>query len=92
MVLPTTKLSGRPIGQDETVMINGIEIPTFPAYIHNTDPSSNAGLPGISVPMGMTTNNLPLGLEFDGTENSDVRLLQIASVFQKANGLLPAPK
>jgi len=92
MVFPTTRLSARAIGQDETVKINGVEIPTFDAYVHNTDPSSNAGLPGISVPMGMTANGLPMGLEFDGPEGSDDRILQIASLFQKVIGYLPTPK
>ena len=90
MVLPTTILPASPIGQDETVNINGEDIPTFNAYIHNTDPSSNAGIPGISVPMGMTESGLPMGLEFDGPEHSDIRLLQIAAVYQKAIGRLPA--
>jgi mandelamide amidase len=92
MIFPTTKLSARPIGQDETVEINGVEMPTFSAYIHNTDPSSNAGLPGISVPMGETSDGLPMGLEFDAPEGCDVRLLKITALFQKAIGPMPAPK
>jgi mandelamide amidase len=92
MIFPTTCLSARPIGQDETVEINGVQIPTFEAYIHNTDPSSNAGLPGTSVPMGLSLEGLPLGLEFDGPEGSDDKILQIASLFQKTNGDLPSPK
>ncbi len=92
MVFPTTKIPARPIGQDEAVDINGTEVPTFSAYIHNTDPSSNAGIPGVSVPMGMTDTGLPLGLEFDGPVHSDVRLLQIADIYQKAKGPLPTPR
>lgn len=91
MIFPTTKLAARPLGQDETVTINGDEVPTFPAFVHNTDPSSNAGIPGVSVPMALTTGGLPLGLEFDGPEHSDARLLQIAAVFEAATGPLPAP-
>lgn len=92
MVFPTTILSARPIGQDETVKINTADMPTFNAYVHNTDPSSNAGLPGISVPMGMTANGLPMGLEFDGPEGFDNRILQIAALFQKVTRPLPVPK
>lgn len=92
MVFPTTILSARPIGEDEMVIINREEIQTFNAYVHNTDPSSNAGLPGISVPMGMTANGLPMGLEFDGPEGSDNRILQIAALFQKVTRPLPVPK
>ena len=91
MIFPTTKLAARPIGQDETVSINGGEVPTFPAFVHNTDPSSNGGIPGVSVPMALTADGLPLGLEFDGPEHSDARLLQIAAVFEAATGPLPAP-
>ncbi len=92
MVFPTTKLTARPLGQDETVDINGREVSTFQAYVHNTDPSSNAGIPGVSVPMGMTEDGLPMGLEFDGPENNDGNILQIAGIFQQAVGRLPTPK
>ncbi len=86
MVFPTTILPARPIGQDETVAVNGAEMPTLQAYIHNTEPSSNSGIPGVTVPMGMTEAGLPLGLEFDGPEQGDVRILQIADVYQKTRG------
>ncbi|PHZ86566.1 indoleacetamide hydrolase [Paremcibacter congregatus] len=91
MVFPTTKLPARPIGEDDEVQINGLKSPTFPSYIHNTDPSSNAGLPGISVPMAMTPTGLPLGLEFDGPEDSDRHLMRIAEVFFTEIGPLPTP-
>ena len=91
MIFPTTKLTARPIGQDENVVIRGQKMPTFTSYTHNTDPSSNAGLPGVSVPMGLTPKGLPMGLEFDGPEGRDGRILQIAALFQKETGPLPGP-
>ena len=55
MLLPTTLLPARPIeGSLETVDLNGEQVPTFPTYIHNTDPASIAGVPGLSLPAGTT--------------------------------------
>ena len=54
IVFPTTLLPARPIGQDNTVELNGQQVPTFTTYIHNTDPGSNAGIPGVTIPAGLT--------------------------------------
>jgi indoleacetamide hydrolase len=91
LVVPTTPLPARPIGQDETVELNGKQAPTFPTYIRNTDPPSNAGLPALSVPAGMA-GGLPVGLEFVGPEGSDARLLGIGKAFEAARPPLPQPK
>jgi len=92
LVFPTTILPARPIGQDETVELNGAQVPTFPTYIRNTDPGSNAGIPGISIPMGLTKAGLPLGLELDGPVSSDRRLLAVAAAIEALLPPMPAPK
>jgi mandelamide amidase len=91
MVFPTTPLPARPIGQDATVQLNGREVSTFLTYIRNTDPSSNAGIPGLSVPIGLTTDGLPVGLEFDGPAGSDRLLLELGYALEKSLGTLPPP-
>lgn len=59
----------------------------FARMIRNTDPGSNAGLPGISLPVGLAGNPLlPVGLEIDGLPNSDDRLLAIAQALQNVFG------
>lgn len=92
MAFPTTPLPARPIGEDETVELNDTRVPTFPTYIRNTDPASNAGLPGLTVPAGQTAAGLPVGIEFDGPEGSDRRLLAIGRAFAGLAGRLPEPK
>ena len=91
MVFPTTPLPARPIGQDATVQLNGKEVSTFLTYIRNTDPSSNAGIPGLSVPIGLTTDGLPVGLEFDGPAGADRLLLELGYALEKSLGTLPPP-
>ena len=64
----------------------------FTLFIQNTDPGSNAGVPGIQVPVALgATSKLPVGLELDGPSGSDRRLLAIGMAFESIFGRLPAP-
>lgn len=92
LVFPTTPLPARPIGQDQTVELNGRQVSTLLTYIRHTDPGSNAGIPGVSVPIGLTGDGLPVGLELDAAAGSDRRLLAIAIAVERVFGFLPAPK
>ncbi len=47
---------------------------------------SLAGLPGISVPCGKTSDNLPVGMQILGPHFSEARVLQIAHNFERAGG------
>jgi indoleacetamide hydrolase len=82
IIFPTAPLAARPIGDDETVDLNGERVPTFPTFIRNTDPGSNAAIPGISLPSGLSPDGLPLGMELDGPALSDDRLLSIAAAVE----------
>ena len=83
IIFPTTPLPARPLSANlDTVELNGEQVPTFPTYIRNTDPGSNAGIPGISIPAGNAQSGLPVGVELDGPENSDVRLMEIAQAIE----------
>ena len=64
----------------------------FGLFIQNTDPGSNAGLPGLSLPAGLGASGLPVGLELDGPAGSDVRLLAIGMAVEAVLGPLPAPR
>ena len=84
MIFPTTPLPARHIeGNEEFIELNGEAAATFPTYIRNTDPASNAGIPALTLPMGLTKDGLPLGLELDGPVGSDRRLLEIGLSLQK---------
>ena len=93
LVFPTTILPAGPIADSvETVSHNGQRVPTFTTYIQNTDPGSNAGIPGISLPIGFTKDGLPVGLELDGPFRGDESLLAIAIAVADLFERLPAPK
>jgi len=78
-IVPATPCAAQAIAtSDETVELNGKQVPTFPTYIRNTDPTSNAGLPSLAMPSGKTSDGRPIGILLDGPEHSDRRLLEIA--------------
>ncbi len=87
IVFPTTPLTARPIREaGDTVDLNGEQVPTFPTYIRNTDPGSNAGIPGLSIPLAVTAGEMPAGVEIDGPEGSDRRLLEIGAAIEALIG------
>lgn len=68
-------------------------IGNFIAYIQNTDPGSNAGIPGLQIPVALgAASKLPVGLELDGPAGSDRRLIAIGMALEELFGRLPAPK
>ena len=67
-------------------------VPTFMAVIQNTDPGSNAGVPGLQIPIALgASSKLPIGMELDGRAGSDRRLLAIGLAVEALLGRLPAP-
>src|SRR6516225_4322260 len=87
----TTPLAAAKIGEDETVVLNGRPAPTHPTDIRILGPGSAAGLPGLSVPAGMTRAGLPVGIAIDGPEGGDQELLTIGLALESLLPRLPAP-
>jgi mandelamide amidase len=93
IIFPTTPLPASPaVGSDDVVDLNGTKVPTLLTYIRNTDPGSNAGVPGLSLPMALTKAGLPLGIEIDGPAGSDRKLLAIGLTLERILGRLPPPR
>jgi mandelamide amidase len=49
------------------------------------------GLPGLSLPAGMTKAGLPVGIAIDGPQDSDQEVLAIAAALETVLPPLPAP-
>lgn len=91
LVFPVSPVPARPIGEDETIELNGKRVSTIFTYIQNTDPSSNTGLTAASIPAGLTAQGLPVGMEVDGPSGTDRRILGIARSIERLIGTLPKP-
>ncbi|MBX3585959.1 MAG: indoleacetamide hydrolase [Ramlibacter sp.] len=87
LVFPTVPRTALPATPEASSVEN------FGLFIQNTDPGSNAGIPGVQLPMGLgATSKLPIGLELDGPAGSDRHLLATGMALEKLLGRLPAAK
>jgi len=83
VVFPTTVRAASPVGQEVLPDAGGNLVPATLLYSQNVVPASYAGLAGLSLPMGLTSAGLPVGLELDGLEGSDEALLGIGLSVEK---------
>lgn len=93
IIFPTTAAPAQVIAtSSETFELNGQKVPTFPTFIRNADPGSNAGIPGITVNAGMSASSLPIGIAVDSPANTDRELLAIAMAMEQVLSRALAPK
>jgi aspartyl-tRNA(Asn)/glutamyl-tRNA(Gln) amidotransferase subunit A len=59
---------------------------------HNTAPFNLAGLPALSIPCGVTSGGLPVGLQIVGRHWDEGTLLRVAGAYEKARGAMPRPR
>ncbi|OAK61680.1 hypothetical protein A3K87_20545 [Variovorax paradoxus] len=91
LVFPTSPLTAARIGEDVQVTLCGRPTSAFSAYIRNTGPAGMAGLPAVSLPIGLTRDGLPAGLELTGPEGADSLLLALALGVESALPHAPVP-
>jgi mandelamide amidase len=86
LVFPTVPKVAMPANPESS------SVPVFMGVIQNTDPGSNAGIPGLQIPIGLgAASRLPVGMELDGPAGSDRRLVAIGLAVEVLLGRLPPP-
>jgi Asp-tRNA(Asn)/Glu-tRNA(Gln) amidotransferase A subunit family amidase len=89
LIYPTTPTVAPQIGAGEYTIAGKVVDPL--TIGKNGFASSCAGLPGISLPMGLSSDGLPIGLEIDGQPNSDPKVLDLATRISRILGSIPPP-
>jgi len=84
---PTTPCTAPLLKEQATVHIAGQEV-SYLALANHTVSASSVGLPGISIPVGLSRAGLPIGLELDAPLGSDRALLDLA---RRIEGVLSTP-
>lgn len=88
MIAPTVPILPPPIGADETVELNGAQVPVFATITRHTGPGTVAGVPMLALPAGHSRSGLPVGVCLEGRFGADVELLavgdQLASLLSAA--------
>jgi mandelamide amidase len=90
LVFPTTPCAAPRIDAQWEFPVRGAPT-SYLVLAKNTFATNCADLPGISVPMGLTANNLPVGIELDAGFGCDVHLLEIAQRIEAVIGGIRAP-
>jgi mandelamide amidase len=84
---PTTPCVAPLIEEQATVHIAGQEV-SYLTLANHTVSASSVGLPGISLPVGLSRAGLPIGLELDASLGSDQALLDLG---RRIEGVLGTP-
>jgi Asp-tRNA(Asn)/Glu-tRNA(Gln) amidotransferase A subunit family amidase len=86
LVAPTTPAVAVKQGPEASAL------PIFLQFIRNTDPGSNAGIPGITIPAGLgPMTGMPIGISLDGPSGGEERLLALGLTIEKILGRTPPP-
>ncbi len=88
---PTVPITAFPNRVAYEPVAPGGELPRF-ALTRLTYPFSLSRLPAITVPCGLTSRGLPVGLQLAAGWQQDVFLLQAASAYEGARGAFPKPR
>jgi Asp-tRNA(Asn)/Glu-tRNA(Gln) amidotransferase A subunit family amidase len=92
LAFPPIMIPPPQIGEDAEVTIRGEKVPLYVAMTRNTGLGSCASMASLILPAGMTSNGLPVGIEFDALMGNDRALLALGLSLEQALGPNPAPK
>jgi len=92
LAFPPIMIAAPRVGEDAEVDINGKKTPLYVAMSRNISLGSCASMASLVLPAGMTSDGLPVGMEFDALMGNDRQLLSLGLSFEKALGYLPGPK
>jgi len=79
------------IGEEGEVEVRGQKISLLVAMGRNTALGSCASMAGLVLPAGMTSNGLPVGLEFDALTGNDRSLFALGLSLERVLGAIQAP-
>ncbi|MBD0690396.1 hypothetical protein BG452_07660 [Streptomyces sp. CBMA123] len=76
---PTVPVCARPLRRHEdSLPLNGRDVPTFHTLIRNTSPAATAGLPSLTIPLPVD-GSAPVGVQLIGPRLADRELLSVAA-------------
>ncbi len=87
LVMPTTIITA-PGFDEPTVSVNDKTFEIYQALSRNTIGFDSTGLPAISIPAGLTKDNLPVGVQIIGAPFEEEKILSIAYAYECINDSL----
>jgi aspartyl-tRNA(Asn)/glutamyl-tRNA(Gln) amidotransferase subunit A len=90
VVMPTIPVTAPPVGTSH-VTLGGRTVTVWEALIALTAAWNVIGWPAISVPGPLADDGLPTGVQIIGPSGADDAVLELAALFERIRGPLPAP-
>ena len=92
LAFPSTLVPANKLNDQKLHRLGEKDVPYLMASSHNVQPATLSGNPGLTLPIGLTTNGLPVAMGFDGPPNDDRRLLAIGMAYEKIKPKMTPPK
>ena len=92
LAFPPVVIPPRKIGDEGEVEIRGQKVSFAMAMARNIALGSCASMASLILPAGLTSNRLPVGIEFATLNGKDRELLSLGLSIEEALGQIPAPK
>jgi aspartyl-tRNA(Asn)/glutamyl-tRNA(Gln) amidotransferase subunit A len=90
LALPASPVPAPRVGED-SLRVGGVEEPVLALLTRPNRLFSITGLPAISVPCGLTRDDLPAGLQIAGRPFDELRVLRAAQAYERDFGWRPPP-
>jgi indoleacetamide hydrolase len=91
LAFPPIMIAPPKIGEEAEVDIRGQKVPLYVAISRNIALGSCASMASLVLPAGLTSDGLPVGMEFDALMGNDRQLLSFGVLLEKALGPIPGP-
>jgi aspartyl-tRNA(Asn)/glutamyl-tRNA(Gln) amidotransferase subunit A len=88
VIVPTTILTAPRFDDLEASEINGKSIEVREALLRNTILFNSTGLPAISIPVGLTKDGMPVGVQIVGSLFQEEKILSMAYRYECINNSL----
>jgi aspartyl-tRNA(Asn)/glutamyl-tRNA(Gln) amidotransferase subunit A len=87
LIVPTTPLTA-PGFDEQTVNIGGKTLQIYQALSRLTIAFDSTGLPAISIPVGFSKDNMPVGAQIIGPPFEEEKILSLACTYERVNDSL----
>jgi mandelamide amidase len=92
LAFPTVMCRPPRIGEEVETEIGGRKVPLSTALVRNVALGNCTGMAGLVLPAGLTSDGLPVGLEFDALPGQDRNLLSLGLSLEDALSYTHKPK
>ena len=87
LIVPTTPITA-PGFDEQAVDIGGQTLQIYQALSRQTIVFDSTGLPAISIPVGFSKDNMPIGAQIIGPPFKEEKILSLAYAYERVNGSL----